>query len=179
MSFLGKSVNKILMKIKKGNVESKNVLLKNTYNHLKKLACNYVRNKDDLEDVLSVSYDKVFQRLDTFDFKKDGYNWMCKIMQHTAYDFNKKYTREIPFEEVIEPTHPEDFEEKILLKDQIDRLLQTYSERDQNLMHLRFWENRTIEEIAEELDMGKSNVHKRLHIILSEMFEKLENKVEK
>lgn len=179
MSFLGKDVNKILIKIKKGDEESKNVLFNKTFNHFKKIAVNYVRNNADIEDVVIDSYCKAFQSLNTFDFKKDGYNWICKIIQNTAYDYNKKYTREFPFEEIEKPLRSVEYEGEILLKDEVERALSAYSQRDREMMYLRFWKNEKIEEIAEDLHMSKSNVHKRLKIILSEMSEKLKNKVEK
>jgi RNA polymerase sigma-70 factor (ECF subfamily) len=179
MSFLGKNVNKILLKIKMGDEESKNVLFNKTYNHLKGVAYSYVYDKNDVEDVLVEAYDKVFRRLDSFDFKKDGYNWMCKIIQHTAYDFNKKSVKETPFEEVEKRAYPVDIEEKIALEDEVERLLQGYSERDKTILKMYFWKNQTIMEIAEELGMGKSNVHKRMKLVIEQILEKEKQKVEK
>ena len=33
---------------------------------------------------------KLFKNIGSFDKDKDGYNWMCKIVQNCAYDINKK-----------------------------------------------------------------------------------------
>ena len=49
----------------------------------------------------------------------------------------------------------------------------TYSDRDGR------WKNRTIEEIAQSLEMKKSNVHKRISKILKEILQKEKNRVEK
>ena len=100
MSILRTEVNKILIKIKKGDEESKNVLFEKTYNHLKTIAYPYVRNKDDVEDVLVEAYLRMYQYVSSFDPKKDGYNWMCKIVQNVARDWDKGFFQSVPIEDV-------------------------------------------------------------------------------
>ena len=179
MSILRKDVNKILIKIKKGEEESKNVLFEKTYNHLKRIAYPYVRNKADVEDVLVDAYLRIFQYVSTFDPKQDGYNWMCKIVQNVAWDWNKQYSQEMPFDDIAPSSQIIETEELIADKDEVERWLRSYSERDRKMMYLRFWENRTIEEIAKALEMKKSNVHKRISKILKEILQKEKNRVEK
>ena len=179
MSILRTDVNKILIRIQKGEEESKNVLFEKTYNHLKRIAYPYVRNKADVEDVLVDAYLKMYQYVSSFDPKKDGYNWMCKIVQNVAWDWNKQYSQEIPLEDITPNSQVIEMEDMIADKDEVARLLQAYSERDRKMMYLRFWEDRTIEEIAEALGMGKSNVHKQISKITKEILKKEKNRVEK
>ena len=179
MSILRKDVNQVLIKIKKGDEESKNVLFEMTYNHLKSIAYPYVRNKADVEDVLIEAYLRIFQYVATFDPNKDGYNWMCKIVQNVARDWDKSFFKGVSLEDVEQNVPIIEMEETIAMQDEVQRLLQPYSERDRKMMYLRFWENRTIEEIAKSLGMGKSNVHKRISKILEEILQKEKNQVEK
>lgn len=179
MSILRKDVNKVLIKIKKGDEESKNVLFEMTYNHLKSIAYPYVRNKADVEDVLIEAYLRIFQYVATFDSNKDGYNWMCKIVQNVARDWDKSFFKGVSLEDAEQNGPVIEMEETIAMQDEVQRLLQPYSERDRKMMYLRFWENRTIEEIAKSLGMGKSNVHKRISKILEEILQKEKNQVEK
>lgn len=179
MSILRKDVNEVLIKIQKSDEESKNVLFEKTYNHLKRIAYPYVRNKADLEDVLIEAYLRIYQYVATFDPKKDGYNWMCKIVQNVARDWDKDFFQDLSLEDVELNGSIIETEEMIATKDEVQRLLQPYSERDRKMMYLRFWENRTIEEIARALEMKKSNVHKRISKILKEIFQKEKNQVEK
>ena len=179
MSILRKDVNKFLIKIKKGDEESKNVLFKKTYNHLKIIAYPYVRNKADVEDVLVDAYLRMYQYVATFDPKKDGYNWMCKIVQNVARDWDKDFFEGVSLA-VAEQNGPIiEVEEMIATKDEVQRWLQSYPERDRKMIYLRFWKNRTIEEIARTLEMKKSNVHKRISKILKEILQKESNRVEK
>ena len=179
MSILRTDVNKILIRIQKGEEESKNVLFEKTYNHLKRIAYPYVRNKNNVEDVLEDAYLKMFQYVYSFDPKQDGYNWMCKIVQNTAWDWNKQYSQEIPLEDIEPSSQVIEIEDMIADKDEVGRWLQPYSERDRKMMHLRFFEDKTIESIAEALGMGKSNVHKRISKITKEILKKEKNRVEK
>ena len=179
MSILRKDVNKILIKIKKGEEESKNVLFEKTYNHLKSIAYPYVRNKADVEDVLIEAYLRIYQYVATFDPNKDGYNWMCKIVQNVARDWDKNFFQSVPIEDVEGKAQVIEMEELIAVKDEVERMLQPYPERDRKMMHFRFWEDRTIEEIAEALGMKKSNVHKRISKIVKEILQKEKNRVEK
>ena len=179
MSILRTDVNKILIKIKKGEGESKNVLFEKTYNHLKRIAYPYVRNKADVEDVLVEAYLRIYQYVSSFNPKKDGYNWMCKIVQNVARDWDKDFFQSVSLEDIERSAQIIETEELIAEKDEVERLLQPYSERDRKMMYLRFWENRTIEEIAEALGMGKSNIHKQISKILKEILQKEKNRVEK
>lgn len=172
MSVLRKDVNKVLIKIKKGDEESKNVLFEKTYNHLKNIAYPYVRNKADIEDVLIESYLRIYQYVATFDPNKDGYNWMCKIVQNVARDWDKNFFQGVSLEDARQNLPIIEMEEMIATKDEVQRLLESYSERDRKMMYFRFWENRTIEEIAKALGMGKSNVHKQISKILKEILQK-------
>ena len=179
MSILRTDVNKILIKIKKGEDESKNVLFEKTYNHLKRIAYPYVRIKADVEDVLVEAYLRIYQYVSSFDNKKDGYNWMCKFVQNVARDWDKDFFQSVSLEDIERSAQVIETEELIAEKDEVDRLLQPYSERDRKMMYLRFWEDRTIEEIAEALGMGKSNVHKQISKITKEILKKEKNRVEK
>ena len=172
MSILRKDVNSILIKIKNGDKASANDLFNMTYNHLKVIAYPYVRNKNDVEDVVVEAYLRIYRYINTFDYKQDGYNWMCKIIQNTAYDWNKKYIQEMSLDDLNGNVPSIDIEETIALQDEVRRLLQGYSKQDQQMMYMRFWGNKTMKEIAEALKMSKSNIHKRISKILDEILEK-------
>ena len=146
---------------------------------MKSIAYPYVRNKADVEDVLIEAYLRIFQYVATFDPNKDGYNWMCKIVQNVARDWDKNFFQSVSLEDVEQNVPIIEMEEMIATQDEVQRLLQPYSERDRKMMYLRFWENRTIEEIAKALEMKKSNVHKRISKILKEILQKEKNQVEK
>ena len=104
---------------------------------------------------------------------------MCKIVQNVARDWDKNFFQSVPLEDAEQNGSVIEMEERIATQDEVQRLLQPYSERDRKMMYLRFWENRTIEEIARSLEMKKSNVHKRISKILKGILQKEKNRVEK
>ena len=97
MSQLGEKVNKLLRRIKDGDKESFQQLHKLTYNHLTVVAMNYLYSSENLKDVLNESYFRVFRYIDSYDTKKDGYNWMCKIVQK-ARRFGSNFYRSVQYD---------------------------------------------------------------------------------
>ncbi len=178
MSVWKHEINRILLRIQQGDERSKEVLFENTYNHLKAIARRYLRDKNDVEDVLSNAYLKVFRSIHSFDKTKDGYNWLCKIVQNEAYDFNKKTLDYLPIEEEIVGVEQIDFTESLSQADEIWRWLKEYSQADQRMIYLKFWEDYSYAEIAKILGMKKSNVHKRVSKIIKEILQKSQNRVD-
>ena len=87
---------------KNGDKKSFQTLYRFTYKKLLLVATHYLFDKTELEDVVEESYLKIHKSLDTVDPEKDGYNWMCKTVQTTAYLFNEKRRKraEISIEEL-------------------------------------------------------------------------------
>lgn len=179
MSLLGNDVSKILIKIQNGDEHSKNVLFETTYSHLKGIVTRYLYNKNDVEDVLMETYLKVFRYIHAFKPTEDGYNWIYKIMQNIAYDFNKAHKREILTNEWNSSVYERDIEELIAANDAVRRWLEPYPVRERKMIYLRFWEDRKIKEIAQILGMGKSNVHKQIKKFEKEIMENELKGVEK
>ena len=57
-------------------------------------------------------------------------------------------------------------------EDELRRYLEGYSALDRQLIYLRFYEGNTYREIAQKLQMKKSNVHRRITKILKEILKK-------
>ncbi len=172
MSLLKNEVNRILAKIRQGEEGAKEVLFEKTYNHLRAVAYRYLRDKNDVEDVLMNAYLKAFASVRAFDEKRDGYNWLCKIVQNEAFDYNKKKIDYLPIEEEILGDEQTSLDEALAQSDEIWRWLQNYDERDRKIIYLKFWEEYSYAEIAKLLDMKKSNVHKRVSKIIAEILQK-------
>ena len=172
MSTLRGEVNKLLSGIKAGKEDSKEKLFELTYNHLKIIARCYVHNKNDIEDVLQIAYLKVFRYINAIDVSKDGYNWLCKIVQNEAYRFGKNNPTYLPLDDYAETINFEDVTDWIYAKDEIYKYLAGYSELDRMLIYLKFYEDYSYSEVAEKMKMKKSNVHRRVSKILKEILAK-------
>lgn len=183
MSILRGEVNKLLREIKRGNPESKGLLYETTYNHLKVIALSYVKNQQDMEDIISESFIRVFEYIETFRVEKDGYNWLCKIVQHCAYDWHKKNGKYIPMEKLPEQVPVGmrliDMGEIIAYRDEIRRWMEPYDEIDRKIIKMQYWDDMNYREIAAALHMKLPTVYKRAQKIITEIQEKEKKRAQK
>lgn len=178
MSTLRTEVNRILQKIKEGKEEYKEILFNLTYNHLKVIARMYVYNKNDVEDVLQTTYLRVFKYIKTANVSKDGYNWLCRIVQNEAYRCNKENPTYLSLEDCKEEAVPIDIAELISEKDELYRYLKDYSELDRTLLKLKIYDDFSYFEIANKMNMKKSNVHRRVSKMCKEIVKKREKELD-
>lgn len=161
MSKFRKEINSILFSLQKGDKTKQQELYNATYNYLKVIALKYVIDKNDYEDVVMEAYLKAFHYIASFNNKYDGYNWLCKIVQNTAYDFNKKHLPVISLDNI---TFTQIVGQKINDVDDSDEVLSALCklpEYEQRLIYLRFYEGFSYSEISKIIGKGKSTVHKQ------------------
>ena len=158
MSKLGTRVNSILKNLLAGKTAWSQDLIRETYNYLRPVALLYAEDKNDCEDILQEAYLRVFKYIHTVDLEKDGFNWMCKIVQNVAFDFAKKpKTVDGDFFFFLG-----DLDEEWVEKDALLAEISKLSESDQQLIYLYYWQDKPIRDIASIVGMKKSTVHKRL-----------------
>ena len=162
MSFLRVEVNRILKKMKSGNNEMLHELYQVTSNHLKVIAYQYIVNKNDWEDVLMETYLRVQKYIQTFNGEKDGYNWLCRIVENVARDMNRKSSREIPSEESNLIFYVDDSMLENFKDDELLRALSARTSLEQELLYLKFYRGLTYKEISEIVGRKVSEV--KLHI---------------
>lgn len=170
MSRFCAEINSILKNLQAGKIEYLKKLFDATYFHLKQVALRYAVDKNDYQDILQETYLKVLRYINTFDTTQDGYNWLCKIVQNVAYEFNRKVDPS-DFDErkinqsVLYGTQNEDIITRSALRDAISKL----PEEDRQLLYLRFWEDMSYSEIAIATQATKSTVCKKLKILLKKL----------
>ncbi len=169
MSKLCNEVNILLKEIKSGKSGSFKKLYDTTFNYLKVVAFNYLSDYSNIEDVLNESYFRIFKYISNSCGEKDGYNWMCKIVQNKAYDYNKKNGVFLPINKVVEDGLFNDIEDNILDKCQLFQIIKTFSKREQELLYLRFWEDLSFESISKRTSIPKSSVVKIINRKLKEI----------
>ena len=177
---------------------------KNYYNRLAELAINddeaftelyekyfpmvyamiFTRIKDisAADDVVSEIFMKVALNLDSHDKKFAFSTWLFKIASNTLADYfsRQKRNREDSWDEFLEREAPksEQPEEKLLaseLTKDLLRALDKLSDRQRQIIELKYWSELSNVEIAEMLNLSASNVGfihyqaiKRLRELLAE-----------
>ncbi len=174
MSKYAKEVNKYLCKIKKGDMSQMKELFNLTANHLRVVAQIYLHNKSNCDDVVSEVYTRVFKYISSFDSKKDGYNWLCKITERVAYSFNAKENvfNDVPIETVkIEYDELGKIEDQIDLSDALNKL----DKEDKAIVIMYYYLGYTLEGIGHSFGKNKVYVHKRIKRILKKLKNILES----
>lgn len=167
MSRYAKEVNKYLVAIKKGDKSKYQPLYDLTANHLLVVAAYYLKDRSYCEDVVSIVFAKIFKNIDTYKEGHDAYNWICKITENTAHDINDGLKDEVALDNLI-PSYTreiseEDYEEKLDVTRAIDKLDDPI---DKEIVYGYYFFDKTYQQIAEELNLTKSTVKKRMDKIL-------------
>lgn len=166
MSKFRNEINLILRAMQEGDRTKEKVLYEFTYNYLKIIALKYSVNKNDYEDILVEAYLRIFKYINSADLSKDGYNWLCKIVQNVAYDFNKTYKSYVSLEDISFTYLIGDLEDRLIRKDDVLNEICKLSENEQRLIYLKFYEDMSYSEIAKLLNSKKSTIHKQVRTIL-------------
>lgn len=170
MSWYREKVNALLIDIRNGDKSKGDVLFSFTSKILRKVAYHYTFDKDQVEDVLMEAYIKIFRSIGSFNEEKDGFNWMYRIVQTTAFDKNEKndHFTTVAYNDEI-AISDEGFEENVVLKESVENALSHFSKEDGDFVRLYFYNDFTIKKIAEVTGVPKSTVHSRLKKILKEI----------
>lgn len=169
MSKYRSEINLILKDLQKGDTSKQQLLYSKTVNFLKIIALKYAADKNDYEDILIEAYLRIFRYISSFDSKKDGYNWMCRIVQNVANDFNSKSSTTLPLEEVSFTNILGEELDRVIDKDDVIAEICELSDLEQQLIYLRFYEDLTYAEIAKKLNSKRSTVHKQIMSILKKL----------
>lgn len=167
MSRYAKEVNKLLIAIKNGDTSKFNKLFGLTANHLISIAKYYLDNKSYCEDVVNDAFIKIFKYIHSYDESKDGYNWMCKITENIAREYNSKKAEEIPLSEVetVLKHEVKISEEKL----DLSRAIENLDPVNRELISQYYFFDRTFEDIGKDFNLTKSAVKKRIDKILIEL----------
>lgn len=144
-----KRANYLLRRIQKGDEQALQTLYEEFGKQLFAIAKKYVSRPADAEDVLSdVFYDLVAKKAGSFDERKNGLNWLYKIVKNKALAYNKQQAAfvEAQGEERAEDCVRDDAE----LAD-LKNAMVFLTEKENRIVRLHFWEGLTIREIAKEM----------------------------
>ena len=160
-------INKIIVRIGKGDTYALDELFEITGRMLFYMAKKYLSDKSYAEDLVSETYLKVVQGAKGFDPKQNGLNWLYKIVKNGASNHNLRVRTHESVEniEIAGKEFVEEWLDTILVKSAIDLL----SAEDKNLIYLRFWEGYSIQEIADKIGKPLSTTHDNLKRIYKQL----------
>ena len=175
MSKYVKEVNECLLKIQQGDQAQFEELYKMTANHLRSTAAMYLSNKDFVDDVLSEAYKKVYTYNESFDYEQDGFNWLCKIVENVARNFNAQLENTVSLEQLTFEYIVGD-SKSIYETDELAIELKKLNPEEQNVIYLHVYAGYSFMEIAALLNSKKSTVYKQFKAGAKIVLENLKNK---
>ena len=171
MSIFANEVNAYLSAIKSGDFTQLEPLYDLVRVHISGVARYYLTDKSYYDDVTIEAFQKVILYIDSYEEGKDGYNWICRIAQNIAYNYNEMTAKNSGTAElaIARKFADNDFtkhtEEKLDLFQAIDIL----EPESRELVNMYFFIGKSFKEIADELHLSKAGVKKRLDKILSKL----------
>lgn len=128
-----------------------------------------VKDKNDADEITVKVFSKVLQKLDLYDANFQFKTWILTIAQNTIIDFwRKKKGKNENSTDVLEnvKNHYAKSPEELLISDEeekkIIKIVESMDKNYQEIIHLRFFEEKSIKEIAEELHISISNTKVRI-----------------
>ncbi len=157
MSKYGREVTELICLTRDGNKDAFGVLFARTFGHLVDVARRYLIDKNDCEDVAIEAFEKALKYIHAFNARQDGYNWLCRITQNVASDYNKRALSHptVYLEENSRVCSVDEFYNTLENRELYKRL-SLLSEEERNVVYYYYWEGLTYDEIATILGRSKS-----------------------
>ncbi len=130
-------------------------------------ALRRVGNPQDAEDIAALTFERALQALERFEWKEVPFSaWIYRIASNLVTDHHRRVGRQrrVSFEEVervlaVAEPQPERVERAARLMELMARLPQQY----QHVLSLKFYEDLTLDEIAQVLGLNKKAAAMKLY----------------
>jgi len=166
----------VLIKIKKakeGSQAAFNFLLDHYWNDVYGFQLKRVSNEYEAEDITIESFSKAFDKIETFNEEYEFGTWLIAISKNIQIDKSRKknaalHTHSTEASEEQVKKIPDDSptpEDKLITKQNLDELLNYIKQLKphyQDVINLRYFQEMSYLEIAEELEEPLNNVKVRI-----------------
>lgn len=152
--------NMLVERIAQGDISALDEIYNEYGGLLYAMAKKYLIDKSLAEAVLSEVFCKLVKSAKSFNRRKNGLNWIFKIIKHTCLDKNKQETKiaTVNIDEQFNLTDIVNSPENKIENIDLYSALKTLSTEENNILYLKFWEGLTVREIAKRIHKPKSTV---------------------
>ena len=163
-------IQTLIADAKKGKREAQNLLMDLFWQNVYLYVFSKIKDEEETEDISIETFTKVFAKLKLYNSDFDFKTWLISVAHNTMIDHIRKSPKlnislddenyRLEIEEEL-PTPEEELIQKQtndVLKIQLEKLKPDY----RLILELRFLEEKTYKEIAEELNLSMANVKVRL-----------------
>ena len=171
----------VISRVLLGEKDAYEIIIRRYNSRLYKIARTYVRDEDDIEDILQETYVKAYLKLSKFEGRAKLGTWLIRILINEALACVNKQSRKSTLADdlLVEKIEREQsIEQKIIqnnVKDILEKAIDNLSPKLGAVFVMREVENLSIRETSEALSISEENVKVRLYrakMTLKEMISK-------
>ncbi|HKS94512.1 MAG TPA: sigma-70 family RNA polymerase sigma factor [Terriglobia bacterium] len=178
--------NDWVARVQRGDREAFAPLVERHERRVRSLVYHLVRRRDEVEDITQEIFIKAFKSIRSYNGESSFGTWLGRIAVNHCYDYLRREQKaRVSYhwqmaeetgrrlEENLEQQQPLSVEEEVALRDLAAKLLERAPADDRVILSLKELQDRSIEEIAELLDLRVNTVKVRLHRARKRMLEDL------
>lgn len=177
----------LIQSVRKGDREALRILYDQNKQRIFALAYQYTKNCEDAEDILQETFIKAFRSLCRFNIQ-DGTHfspWLYRIGINCSLDYLRRNKKRKDKNSKIERGHlenispendysdPVERRQKNEIREKIDQILNKLSGQQRMVFVLKHYQQLTIKEIAEYMNITEGGVKKQLFRAVSSIRESL------
>ncbi len=172
-----KIINKCLIEIKNRNKKYIDILYYLIYDELKYIALKYLKNEEEVKDVVQDFWSDIYKNADNYNYIDNGYSYLCKIMTCMSINrYNKLQGERNHIADDVEKSLIKSFDEntaieKLDYKLAVQKALNCLNPIERAVMNLIIYEEKTIVQISKDLKMSKSKIG-RIKLLAEEKLKK-------
>jgi RNA polymerase sigma-70 factor (ECF subfamily) len=157
--------------VQKGDDEAFSILVNRYQNKIERYGNKFLRNNQDIEDVVQEVFIKAYQNINSFDSRRKFSPWLYRIAHNEFINHIKKKDREpIRFfdPDVIFPFFPSAKKTDDLVRDEevkqgLEKNLKNIDSKYREVLILYYFQDMSYEEISDILEVPVSTVGVRLN----------------
>jgi RNA polymerase sigma-70 factor (ECF subfamily) len=178
--------NMVIQLAKEGHDNAFRRLYEDNRERIYRLACRYVRSRQDAEDIMQETFIRAFKRIDSFHHGGDaGFStWLASICIHCAIDHLRRQKRRrmgttVSLQDVSVPLEAEgDSPQRATEMNETRRIIAEAAGRlapkQRIIFDLRYMQHHTIKEISQIMSCNENTVKTHLSRSMQKLKKKLE-----
>ncbi|MDH5626767.1 MAG: sigma-70 family RNA polymerase sigma factor [Candidatus Krumholzibacteria bacterium] len=148
-----------------GNQRAFETLVRKYEKPIYNVALRILKDPDDAMDISQTVFVKAYEKLESFDEKREFFSWIYRIAINESINASKKTRRQDEYESGVTAALPPTQEEQRnaeILSEEIERAIEVLTLDYRMVIVLRHFHDFSYQEIAEILDIPEKTVKSRL-----------------
>jgi RNA polymerase sigma-70 factor (ECF subfamily) len=148
-----------------GNQRAFEVLVRKYEKPIYNVALRILKDTDDAMDAAQTVFVKAYEKLDTFDEKREFFSWIYRIAINESLNASKRMRRQDEYESGVTAALPASQEEQHsaeILSEEIGKAIEVLTVDYRMVIVLRHFHDFSYQEMAEILDVPEKTVKSRL-----------------